>query len=86
MASPRKIITKLNQVSKKQFLQVPSTVKPAESPRLQRDRILNVDTPNRIRIVKQGLEDVKLNTIGVGGFAKVYRANYKGLIKNIYFS
>lgn len=41
--------------------------------------LLSIDTPNRVKIVKDGPPKVEENSIiGCGAYGTVYRASYKG--------
>ncbi|KAK0157078.1 hypothetical protein PV327_011412 [Microctonus hyperodae] len=38
----------------------------------------NIDTPNRVKIINNGLESEEKSILGYGGFGAVYKASYKG--------
>ncbi|XP_015585847.1 serine/threonine-protein kinase mos isoform X2 [Cephus cinctus] len=38
----------------------------------------NIDTPNRVKILNNGLQNVQRSLLGTGSFGRVYKASYKG--------
>lgn len=46
----------------------------------------NIDTPNRQKILKNGLPAKTGTCLGSGGFGTVYKALYKGKMSLVFFS
>ncbi|KAG7211529.1 hypothetical protein KM043_010791 [Ampulex compressa] len=90
MASPQKLISKLCSVSphrlrvissSRQFLSPETPIKSICRRKPNNENQLspfNIDTPNRIKILENGLPNKHCTVLGTGGFGTVYKAAYKG--------
>ncbi|XP_070166320.1 mos protein [Polyergus mexicanus] len=87
MASPRRLIPTLKHLSPRSLENV-SNISRASSPKtpnirktVKNENLLspfNIDTPNRIRLLRDGLPRKHRSVLGTGAFGTVYRALYKG--------
>lgn len=53
--------------------------------KVERENLLspfNIDTPNRVRILKNGLPKKHRPVLGAGAFGTVYKAIYKGTLES----
>ncbi|XP_078042721.1 proto-oncogene serine/threonine-protein kinase mos [Augochlora pura] len=88
MASPRKLATTLCNVSpstlkiveRRQFLSPKTPSKTSQQIVENNNRLspFNLDTPNRRKILKNGLPSKHGTILGSGAFGTVYKASYKG--------
>lgn len=86
MASPRRLIPTLKHLSPRSLENV-SNIR-ASSPKtpnirktVKNENLLspfNIDTPNRIRLLRDGLPRKHRSVLGTGAFGTVYKALYKG--------
>ncbi|XP_050464320.1 serine/threonine-protein kinase mos isoform X2 [Cataglyphis hispanica] len=87
MASPRKLIPTLKHLSPRSFENVPN-IRASSSPKtpnnlktVKNENLLspfNIDTPNRNRLLRDGLPRKHRSVLGTGAFGTVYKALYKG--------
>ena len=89
MASPQRLAVKLcslspralQNVEKRHFLSPKTPIKDSYKKTSDcKDRLspFNIDTPNRRRILEDGLPNKHGAVLGSGGFGTVYKASYKG--------
>lgn len=87
MASPRRLMPTLKHLSPRPFENV-SNISRTSSPRTpnflkvakneEPSSPFNLDTPNRIRLLRDGLPKKHRSVLGTGAFGTVYKALYKG--------
>ncbi|XP_054012212.1 serine/threonine-protein kinase mos isoform X1 [Hylaeus anthracinus] len=86
MASPQRLTVKLCNISprvlqntrKRQFLSPTTPIRNTYKENKDRLSPFNIDTPNRRKILEDGLPKKYGTVLGSGGFGTVYKAFYKG--------
>ncbi|XP_032665192.1 serine/threonine-protein kinase mos isoform X2 [Odontomachus brunneus] len=83
MASPR-IVPTLKRLSLRPFDNIldtsPKTPRNVRARKLENEKLspFNIDTPNRMKILREGLPKKQYHVLGTGAFGTVYKASYKG--------
>ncbi|XP_071572643.1 mos protein isoform X1 [Temnothorax nylanderi] len=90
MASPRRLVSTLKHLSPRPLESAISNVRASRSPKTP-DNIrqkkaadekllspFNIDTPNRVKLLKDGLPRKHHSVLGAGAFGTVYKVFYKG--------